>query len=84
LTRWTATFKDARWTVTKKDIDPKVREVWKVQFRPTDEVVKEIYIRDAKEEGKIEVAWKLLAKGVFVETIEECTGLDEGHIQALI
>ncbi|MDR1875377.1 MAG: hypothetical protein LBQ90_10260, partial [Synergistaceae bacterium] len=69
--------------IDKKDIDPKVREVWKVQFRPMDEVVREIYIRDAKEEGKIEVARKMLAKGIPVETIEECTGFDEGYIQDL-
>jgi hypothetical protein len=66
-----------------KNIDPKVREVWKMRMIPIDEAVREIQIRDAKEEGKIEVARKLLLKGVPIETIEECTGLDEGDILAL-
>jgi hypothetical protein len=70
-----------------KNIDPKVREAWKMQLIPIDEAVREIQIRDAKEEGmeegKFEVARKMLAKGVPVETIEEYTGLDEGDILAL-
>jgi predicted transposase YdaD len=49
-----------------------------------DEVVKEIYIRDAKEEGKIEVARSMLADGLPAETIKKYTGLDENDIQALI
>jgi hypothetical protein len=73
--------------IDKKDIDPKVREVWKVQFRPMDEVVKEIYIRDAKEEGqeegKIEVARSMLADGLPTETIQKYTGLDESDFLAL-
>jgi predicted transposase/invertase (TIGR01784 family) len=47
------------------------------------EVQRELAIEDAKEEGKIEVARKMPAKGVPVETIEEYTGLDEGDILAL-
>jgi predicted transposase YdaD len=46
-------------------------------------LVREIQIRDAKEEKAIEVARKMLAKSVPVETIAEYTGLDEGYIQDL-
>jgi hypothetical protein len=37
--------------IDKGDIDPKIREVWKMQFRPIDEVVRDIHIRDAEEYG---------------------------------
>jgi hypothetical protein len=37
--------------IDKEDIDPRIKEVWKVEFRPLDEVVREIDIRDAREEG---------------------------------
>jgi hypothetical protein len=37
--------------IDKEDIDPRIRGVWKMQFRPIDEVVREINIRDAREEG---------------------------------
>ncbi|GHV54382.1 hypothetical protein FACS1894216_14290 [Synergistales bacterium] len=54
-----------------------------MQLIPIDEAVMEIRIRDAKEEKAFEVARKMLAKGVSVETIEEYTGLDEDDILAL-
>jgi hypothetical protein len=73
--------------IDKKDIDPKVREVWKVQFRPMDEVVKEIYIRDAKEEGMeekaFEVARNLLKMGLPVEQIAMGTGLSVEEVSDL-
>ncbi|MDR1019890.1 MAG: hypothetical protein LBL73_03945 [Synergistaceae bacterium] len=37
--------------IDKDDIDPKIRGVWKMQFRPIDEVVMDIRIRDAEEFG---------------------------------
>jgi hypothetical protein len=37
--------------IDKDDIDPKIKEVWGMQFRPIDEVVKDIHIRDAREYG---------------------------------
>jgi hypothetical protein len=69
--------------IDKDDIDPKVREVWKMQFRPIDEVVKDIHLRDAKEEGKIEVARKMLDEGIPAEIIRKCTGIDESSILSL-
>jgi hypothetical protein len=65
------------------DIDPKIKEVWKMRFRPIDEVVRGIHIRDAKEEGKIEVARSMLADGLPAETIKKYTGLDESSILSL-
>jgi predicted transposase/invertase (TIGR01784 family) len=85
--------------IYKDDIDPKVEGVWKMQFRPIDEVVREIHIRDAEEygmekgmekgkaegkaEGKFEVARSMLADGLPAETIRKYTGLDEGSILSL-
>jgi hypothetical protein len=78
------------------DISSDIKEEWRMKAIPIEEAAKEVWTRHAKEEWmergreegmeaeKVEVARKLLAKGVPVETIEECTGLDEGHIQALI
>jgi hypothetical protein len=37
--------------IDRGDIDPKIREVWKMQFRPIDEVVRDIHIRDANVEN---------------------------------
>jgi predicted transposase/invertase (TIGR01784 family) len=69
-------------------MSPGIKEEWRMKAIPIEEAAKEVWIRHAREEGreaeKVEVARKLLAKGVPVETIEACTGLDEGHIQALI
>jgi hypothetical protein len=71
-----------------KNIDPKVREVWKMQLIPIDEAVREIQIRDAKEEGmeagKFEVARSMRAEGLSPEIIKKCTGLDEQDILALM
>jgi hypothetical protein len=77
--------------VYKDDIDPKIREVWKMEFRPISEVVREIHIRDAREEGmekgveegKLEVARTMLADGLPAETIRKYTGLDENSIRSL-
>lgn len=40
-------------------------------------------IREAKEEGKLEIAKAFLAKGVDIATIAECTGLSEEDIKAI-
>ena len=37
--------------IVDQEIDPKVREVWNMQLIPIDEAIREIHIRDAKEEG---------------------------------
>ncbi|GHS90561.1 hypothetical protein AGMMS49957_16840 [Synergistales bacterium] len=70
-----------------KNIDPKVREVWKMQLIPIDEAVREIQIRDAKEEGleeaTFEIARRMLARNVSVSDIIDFTGLDEDDILAL-
>jgi hypothetical protein len=74
--------------IGKADIDPKVKGVWKMQFRPIDEVVRDIYIRDAreygKEEGKIEVARKLLTRGVSPEIIAESADLSLDKVKSLM
>jgi predicted transposase/invertase (TIGR01784 family) len=62
-----------------------------MRFRPIDEVVREIHIRDAEEygraegkaEGKFEVARSMLADGLPAETIKKYTGLDESSILSL-
>jgi hypothetical protein len=66
-----------------KNIDPKVREEWKMRMIPIDEAVREIQIRDAKEEKAMEVARSMLADGFPAETIKKYTGLDESDILAL-
>jgi predicted transposase/invertase (TIGR01784 family) len=82
--------------IDKMDIDPKVKEVWKMQFRPVDEVVKELYIRDAKQEGwqegkkegkkegKEDMAKGLLADGVPPEIIAKNSGLPLDTVKALM
>jgi hypothetical protein len=73
--------------IDKDDIDPKIKGVWKMQFRPIDEVVREIHIRDAEEygmkKGKFEVARSMPAGGLPAETIRKYTGLDEISILSL-
>ena len=69
--------------IRDEKIDPNVREVWRMQLIPIDEAVREIQIRDAKEEGKIEVARSMLADGLPAETIKKYTGLDESSILSL-
>jgi hypothetical protein len=51
-----------------------------MRFRPIDEVVKDIHLRDAKEEKALEVARKMLDEGLPAETIRKCTGIDEGSL----
>ena len=68
-------------------IDPKVKEAWKMQLIPIDEAIREIHIRDAKEEGAekkaFDVARKMLARKMSVSDIVDITGLDEEDILAL-
>ncbi|MDR1481167.1 MAG: hypothetical protein LBI74_00905, partial [Synergistaceae bacterium] len=71
--------------------DPKVRRAWKMRFRPIDEVVRDIYMRDAREEGieegmekgKFEVARKMLARRMPISDIIDMTGLNERDILSL-
>jgi predicted transposase YdaD len=50
--------------IDKDDIDPKVKEVWGMQFRPIDEVVRDIHIRDAREAGIAEGQKEGIKKGI--------------------
>jgi hypothetical protein len=65
--------------IDKTDIDPKVKEAWKMQFRPVDEVVKELYIRDARQEGRqeamFEAARNFLKMGLPAEQVARGIGL---------
>ena len=70
-----------------------------MQFRPLDEVVKEIYIRAAEEQGREQgreegreqgreeereqVARSMLADGLPAEVIRKYTGLEEERICAI-
>ncbi|GHV39892.1 hypothetical protein FACS1894187_20340 [Synergistales bacterium] len=85
--------------IGEQDIDPKVKGVWKMRFRPIDDVVKDIYLRYAREEGleegreegreaglkkgKFEVARSMLAEGLSADIIKKCTGLNKEDILAL-
>jgi hypothetical protein len=77
--------------VWDEKIDPQVKEVWKMQLIPISEAVREIQIRDAKEEGKeegaeeamVKVARSMRAEGLSNELIKKCTGLNEKDIITL-
>jgi len=69
--------------IKDKKIDPKVREVWNMQLIPIDEAVREIEIRDAKEEKALEVARKMLTRKMSVSDIVDLTGLNEEDILSL-
>ena len=81
--------------IDDENIAPKIREVWRMRFIPIDEAIKEIRIRDAREEGlekgkaegkfeaTFEVARKMLARNMSVSDIIDLTGLDESDILAL-
>jgi hypothetical protein len=69
--------------IRDKNIDPKVREVWKMQLIPIDEAVREIQIREAKEEGKFEVANNFLKMGLPIEQVAQGTGLSVEEISSL-
>ena len=69
--------------VKRDDIDQKVKGEFEMPWVPISQAQRELEIEDAKEEGKIEVARNMLAKGYTVKAIEECTELDEDEILAL-
>jgi predicted transposase/invertase (TIGR01784 family) len=91
LAIFTGNIKPVELRIGDKNIGPKVREEWKMQLIPIDEAVREIQIRDAKEEGmetgieegKFEVARSMLADGLDTKIIRKYTGLDEGSILSL-
>jgi predicted transposase/invertase (TIGR01784 family) len=72
-----------------------VRREFYMQWVPTSQILKEMYIEDAKEEGreegreegkiegKFEIARSMLADGLPVEIIRKYTGLDESSILSL-
>jgi hypothetical protein len=65
--------------IDKPDIDPKVKEAWKMQFRPVSEVVRELDIRDARQEGRqeglLEAARNFLKMGFPAEQVAQGIGL---------
>ena len=65
------------------DISSELRGEFLMQFIPLSEYRKLSAIEDAKEEKAMEVARKMLSKGVPVELIKECTELDEYDILML-
>jgi hypothetical protein len=69
------------------DIDQKTREVWKMKLIPIEEAVREIHIRQAKEEGFEKgvnnIARSMRADGLPVEMIVKYTGLNEKDILAM-
>jgi hypothetical protein len=76
--------------IGKNDIDPKVREVWKMRFRPIDEVIKDINIQEAKDEAReeaekkaFEVTRNLLLNGVSPEIIAKSSGLSLEDVQSM-
>jgi predicted transposase/invertase (TIGR01784 family) len=73
--------------IGREDIDSKVKGVWKMRFRPIDEVVRDIYMRDAREEGREEgieeVARNLLANGVPLDIIAKSSGLSLDDVRGL-
>jgi hypothetical protein len=48
--------------VGRADIDPKVKEVWKMRFRPIDEVIKEIDLQETREAIKEELREEVKAE----------------------
>ncbi|GHV40798.1 hypothetical protein FACS1894187_22040 [Synergistales bacterium] len=74
--------------VNDEKVDPKVRETWKMRWVPIDEVVRDIHIRDAREEGeergKKEMARNLLSNGVPPDIIAKSSGLSMNDIQCLM
>jgi hypothetical protein len=73
--------------IGKDDIDAKVKGVWKMRFRPIDEVIKDIRMRDAREagieQGKEEMARNLLSNGIPLEIIAKSAGMSLEKIQTL-
>jgi predicted transposase/invertase (TIGR01784 family) len=74
----------------KKDIDPKVREVWKMRFRPIDDVIRDINIQEARDEAReeaeekvFEIARNLLFNGVSPEIIAKSSGLSLEDVQSM-
>ncbi|MDR3331050.1 MAG: hypothetical protein LBT08_00335, partial [Synergistaceae bacterium] len=50
--------------IGKGDVDQKVKEAWKMEFRPIDDVVMDIRIGYAKEEGMEKGMKKGMEKGI--------------------
>jgi hypothetical protein len=75
-----------------EDINPKVREVWKMRFRPIDEVIRNINIQEAKEiareeakeEKAFEIAKNLVSNGVPLEVIAKSSGLPLEDIRSMV
>jgi hypothetical protein len=82
--------------VQAADMDAKFKEEWTMSWIPWDEAVKEIYIRNAKEEGmsqgisqgmtqgKSEMAHNLLKLGISPDKIAQASGLSEEEFRGLV
>jgi hypothetical protein len=70
--------------LAKNDINPEIRRKFVVTTIPMDEVKREIYIRDAKEERSFEIAKSLLDDGISAEVVSKNTGLDLEDVLGLI
>jgi hypothetical protein len=81
--------------IEKDDIDPKIKGVWEMQFRPIGDVVRDIYLRDAEEfgmergmkkgmeKGVETVARNFVKMGLPLDQIAQGTGLSVERISAL-
>jgi hypothetical protein len=77
--------------IGKDDIDAEVKGVWKMRFRPIDEVISDIRMRDAREagieqgieQGKEEMVRNLLSSGFPPDVIAKSAGLPLEKIQTL-
>jgi predicted transposase/invertase (TIGR01784 family) len=72
-----------KYRVNQSDISPELRKEFEMQWAPIDEVQKELAIEAAREEGKLEVAGRMLSDGFSIENVIKYTGLDEEEILSL-
>lgn len=74
--------------VQKDDISRELKEEWRMIAIPLEEAVERIKIQDAfeegVEEGKLEMAAKMLAYGIAPDIIAKTSGLSEDRIRALL
>jgi hypothetical protein len=70
--------------LAKNDINPEIRREFAVTTIPMDEVKREIYIRNAKEEKAFEIAKFFLDDGIPAEVVSKNTGLDLEDVLGLI
>jgi hypothetical protein len=69
--------------MNQSDISSELRREFAMRWAPIDEVQKELAIEAAREEGKLEVAGRMLSDGFSIENVIKYTGLDEEEILSL-